>query len=99
MDAATIKRMAENLADEVRNAQEKVQKKRASRQIANQLNLLIDEARKICPPELQRMLPDRIAILPEGDWDDILGIAVKARYIDIGIAAGQIAAVLEGLVK
>ena len=98
MNAATIKRMAESLADEVRNAPEKVQKKRASRQIANQLNLLIDEAGKICPSDMKRMLPKKVETVPQEEFLSYY-IAVKARYIDIGIAAGQIVALLDGLGK
>jgi hypothetical protein len=87
MDKEVVREMALMIASKI-EASGPVKGEWAPWNLAEQVNTLIDEAARAIGEEMRPLLPAKFVQSAR------MGLAV-ARYLDVGIAAGQVASLLE----
>ena len=88
MDVKRIRDMALSVVKEIEHSSEQIGGEWATWPLAEQVNRLIDAAADSLPEELRPLLPTKFKQSMRA------GVAV-ARYVDVAIAASQVAALLQ----
>lgn len=88
MDAQVIRSMALSIVNQLEHASDRVKGEWASWAMADQVNKMIDVAGQALGEEMKPLLPPKFRQSMKKDY-------AVARYVDVAIAAGQIAALLE----
>jgi len=87
MDANTIRNVALSIVQQLEHGSEQVKREWAPWSLAEQVNKLVDLAASVLPEELRPLLPAKFRQSARPS------LAV-ARYVDVAIAASQLAALL-----